>query len=125
MDFDRQQITCPQGHTSSSWNPVAQRGTDTIVISFSAITCGPCPVREQCTTSRKRRRQLTVHPREVHTAQLQAHTAQDTHPGSHLRPPRQRRGHYPPSRRRSATFATPATAACAKSTSNRCSPRSH
>jgi transposase len=80
IDFDRQHATCPQGHTSSSWNPVTQRDTDTIVISFSASTCRPCPVREQCTTSRKRRRQLTVHPREVHTAQLQARAAQDTTP---------------------------------------------
>lgn len=50
------------------------------MISFSASTCGPCPVRKQCTTSRKRRRQLTVHPREIHTAQLQARAAQDTTP---------------------------------------------
>jgi transposase len=80
IDFDREQATCPQGHTSSSWNPVNQRGTGTIVISFPATTCGPCPVREQCTTSRKRRRQLTVHPRDVHTAQCQARELQDTKP---------------------------------------------
>lgn len=78
IDFDRQQATCPQGHASSSWNPVTQRGTDTIVISFSATTCGPCPVREQCTTSRKRRRQLTVHPGDVHAAQHAARALQDT-----------------------------------------------
>ena len=52
IDFDRQHATCPQGHTSSTWNPVAPRGTDTIVISFPTATCGPCPAREQCTTSR-------------------------------------------------------------------------
>jgi hypothetical protein len=80
IDFDREQATCPQGHTSSTWNPVNQRGTGTIVISFPATTCGPCPVREQCTTSRKRRRQLTVHPRDVHTAQCQARELQDTKP---------------------------------------------
>ena len=78
LDFDHQQATCPQGHTSSSWNPVRQRGTDTIVISFPRTTCGPCPVRQQCTTSRARRRQLTVHPPEVHTAQHAARAAQDT-----------------------------------------------
>jgi hypothetical protein len=67
IDFDAQHATCPQGHTSSSWNPVTQRGTDTVVISFASATCGPCPVREHHTTSRKRRRQLTVHTRDVHT----------------------------------------------------------
>jgi transposase len=78
INFDTRQATCPQGHASSSWNPVAQRGTDTIVITFAASVCGPCPVRELCTTSGKRRRQLTVHPREVHQAQLAARAAQDT-----------------------------------------------
>jgi hypothetical protein len=78
IDFDHQHATCPQGQTSSSWNPVTQRGTDTIVISFSKTTRGPCPVREQCTTSRARRRQITVHPHDIHTAQTQARALQDT-----------------------------------------------
>ena len=78
IDFDAQQATCPQGHASSSWNPVAQRGTDTIVITFAKATCGPCPVRDQCTTSAAGRRQLTVHPRDVHQAQLAARAAAGT-----------------------------------------------
>ncbi len=78
IDFDARQATCPQGHASSSWNPVAQRGTDTIVITFAKRTCGPCPVRAQCTTSTSGRRQLTVHPRDVHQAQLAARAAQAT-----------------------------------------------
>ena len=78
IDFGAQQATCPQGHTSSSWNPVAQRGTDTIVITFAKGTCGPCRVRDLCTASASGRRQLTVHPREVHQAQLAARTIQST-----------------------------------------------
>ncbi|MGH3901228.1 MAG: transposase, partial [Pseudonocardiaceae bacterium] len=78
IDFDAQQATCPQGHASSHWNPVCQRGTSTIVITFAKRTCGLCPVRAQCTTSTSRRRQLTVHPREVHQAQLAARAAQVT-----------------------------------------------
>lgn len=78
IDFDARQATCPQGHASSHWNPVTQRGTDTIVITFSKGTCGPCPVRAQCTTSASGRRQLTVHPRDVHQAQLAARATQDT-----------------------------------------------
>lgn len=46
-DLTDRQATCPQGHASSSWNPVTQRGTDTIVITFAKGTCGPCPVRAQ------------------------------------------------------------------------------
>jgi Transposase DDE domain len=78
IDFGTRQATCPQGHASSSWNPVTQRGTDTIVITFAKSTCGPCPVRAQCTTSAAGRRQLTVHPRDVHQAQLAARATQDT-----------------------------------------------
>jgi Transposase DDE domain len=78
IDFDARQATCPQGHASSSWNPVTQRGTDTIVITFAKSTCRPCPVRAQCTTSVSGRRQLTVHPRQVHEARLAARAARDT-----------------------------------------------
>jgi IS5 family transposase len=78
IDFGAQQATCPQGHASSSWNPVTQRGTETIVITFAKGTCGPCPVRSQCTISASGRRQLTVHPRDVHEAQLAARAAQET-----------------------------------------------
>src|ERR1022692_97619 len=78
IDFGARPATCPQGHASSSWNPVTQRGTGTIVITFPRAACGPCPVRAQCTTSAAGRRQLTVHPRDVHQAQLAARSAQGT-----------------------------------------------
>jgi hypothetical protein len=78
IDFDARQARCPQGQTSTWWNPVRQRGRDAIVIKFAARTCRPCPVRDQCTrsTSPKIGRQLTVWPREVHQAQLAARAAQ-------------------------------------------------
>ena len=47
IDFGARRATCPQGHASSSWNPVTQRGTGTIVITFAKSTCRPCPVRAQ------------------------------------------------------------------------------
>jgi Transposase DDE domain/Transposase domain (DUF772) len=78
IDFGAQQATCPQGHASSSWNPVTQRGTGTIVITFPKAACKPCPVRPQCTTAASGRRQLTVHPGPVHQAQLAARAAQGT-----------------------------------------------
>jgi transposase len=80
IDFDTRQATCPQGQTSTCWNPVTQRGTDAIVIKFAAATCRPCPARDQCTrtTHPQYGRQLTVPPHEVHHAQLTARAAQDT-----------------------------------------------
>ena len=77
IDFDAGHAICPQGRTSRSWNPVTQRGTPTIVITFSADDCGPCPARERCTTSKARRRQLTVHTQQARQAQLAARAAAD------------------------------------------------
>jgi hypothetical protein len=78
IDFAARQATSPHGHASSCRDPVAQRGTATIVITFAEGTCGPCPVRAQCTTSASGRRQLTVHPRDARQAQLAAPATQDT-----------------------------------------------
>jgi hypothetical protein len=66
FDYDTRTATCPPGHTSTAWTQCTQRGTPVIVAKFAIPTCRPCPVREQCTTSRRGSRQLTVPPREIH-----------------------------------------------------------
>jgi hypothetical protein len=76
IDFDNQRATCPQGKPSVSWNPCRQAGRDRIVVSFAASDCRPCPARGQCTRSAKGRRQVSLHPREVHEAQAAARAAQ-------------------------------------------------
>jgi hypothetical protein len=83
IDFDAQHATCPQGQTSSKWEPTTHRGTDKIVIRFAAATCHGCPVREQCTRSTSPRwgRQLTVPTREVYHAQLAARASHNTADG--------------------------------------------
>jgi Transposase DDE domain len=78
IDWEARQATCPQGNTSTSWSPTSQRGTDVIVVKFAADTCDPCPVRAQCTTSKRGRRQLTLHPRELHNALAHARADQAT-----------------------------------------------
>jgi transposase len=80
IDFDSQQARCPQGQTSTWWNPVTQRGTDAITIKFAADTCRSCPERQQCTRSVSPTfgRQLTVPPREVHHAQQAARATEKT-----------------------------------------------
>jgi len=80
VDYDSRTVTCPQGKTSSSWTPCAQRGQAAAVATFSAGDCGPCPARAQCTTSGKRRRQLTVLPRDLAEAQAAAGAAEKTIP---------------------------------------------
>jgi hypothetical protein len=78
IDWDQRQATCPQGQSSVSWSPCDQRGTTAIVVRFDRATCGPCPVRDLCTTATRSGRQLSLRPREVHQAVLAARTRQST-----------------------------------------------
>jgi len=62
IDFHKQTVVCPQGHTTHRWSErLGKRGKPTIQANFSAATCRTCPVRERCTTSPKGR-QLTFSP---------------------------------------------------------------
>lgn len=65
FDFDACTATCPQGHTSATWNPVVCNGRPKAIVTFARADCLPCPVRVLCTTAKSGRRQLTVPPREV------------------------------------------------------------
>jgi hypothetical protein len=78
IDYGAQQVTCPQGKTSVSWSPCTQRGSDAIVATFSPGDCGLCPARGLCTSSRTKRRQLTVPPRDLAEAQAAARAAEKT-----------------------------------------------
>jgi transposase len=80
IDYDSQTVTCPQGKTSASWTPCTQKGQAAAVATFSTTDCGPCPARPQCTTSSKKRRQLTILPRDLAQAQAAARTAEKTIP---------------------------------------------
>jgi transposase len=79
-DYDSKTVTCPQGKTSVSWTLCAQRGNHAIVATFSVSDCGPCPVRSLCTTSSRKRRQITVPPRDLAEAQAAARAAEKTIP---------------------------------------------
>jgi transposase len=78
IDWENQQVTCPQGKVNASWSPCEQRGTPTIVVKFPGSDCGPCPVREQCTTAKRGGRQLSLHPRLLTEALQQARGRQET-----------------------------------------------
>jgi transposase len=78
IDWQSRRATCPQGQVSSFWSPCTQHGTDKIVVKFAGVTCGACPVRDQCTTAKHGGRQLTLNPRDLNDALHQARTGQDT-----------------------------------------------
>ncbi len=69
---------------------VQPAGKKAIVATFSADDCAPCPARPLCTTSKTRRRQLTLLPRDLHDAQAQARSAENDRSSGRLRA-RQRR----------------------------------
>jgi hypothetical protein len=74
IDWDREQATGPEGHTSLSWTPaIDNRHSPVIKIKCSSRDCRPCVSRSRCFRSGKRsaRRSLTVRPKEPHQA-LQA-----------------------------------------------------
>src|SRR6266511_3528574 len=77
IDWDAQQVTCPQGQPSASWSACTQRGTQAVVVKFPAPLCQACPVRDQCTTSRGGR-QLTLRPRQIQQALDDARAEQTT-----------------------------------------------
>jgi transposase/IS5 family transposase len=66
IDWDTEQVTCPQGAISRYWSPCTQAGREVVVVRFDQRDCGPCPVRAQCTTSQRYGRQLTLRSRELH-----------------------------------------------------------
>jgi transposase len=78
IDWDHHQVTCPQGATSTQWNPAAKKDRQWIHITFPASACRPCPARDLCTTARKTGRQLWLRPREIHEAVAAARAEQAT-----------------------------------------------
>ena len=78
IDWEHQQVTCPQGATSTVWSPCTQKhATTAIVVRFPAATCRACPARDLCTRSATGR-QLSLRPREVHQAVTAARAGQAT-----------------------------------------------
>jgi transposase len=80
VDWQKQQVRCPQGHLSQNWCPGRHnRGEEVIRVSFSAVTCHACPVKELCTKREKHKgRILTLSPQRVHEARERRRTEQDT-----------------------------------------------
>ena len=74
IDFDACHAVCPQGRTSTWWDPVTIGGTAKVSVKFAARTCAGCPARPQCTTTTSTRygRALMIPTRELYQAQQTA-----------------------------------------------------
>jgi transposase len=78
IDWEPQQATCPEGHTSSSWTPaIDTRKNEVIKIKFSTTDGQVCPSRSLCTQSiRQTRRTVTIRP-ETHYLALKQRREQE------------------------------------------------
>jgi transposase len=79
IDWEAQQVTCPQGHTSRIWSSsLDKQGHESITVRFAKADCLACPLRTQCTRSPDAPRALTLQPEPYHHALLQARQHQET-----------------------------------------------
>lgn len=82
IDFDRQQVTCPQGQLSQGWHGPYPTSSPTaaplIVARFTTSQCRPCPARTRCTTTPDSARTVGFPPRELRDLQLRVRTEQQT-----------------------------------------------
>jgi len=79
IDLEGPSATCPAGHTTtrSGWSQ-DQKGRRVIDLTFGAGLCGPCSLREHCTTSAQGR-SITLN---FHEARLQAARTDQTRPST-------------------------------------------
>lgn len=77
VDWDAQQVTCPEGKVSRVWSPTTDKeGMKTISVRFHRDDCSSCPVRELCTRAKNEARGLRLQPQEKHQVLQQARLEQ-------------------------------------------------
>src|SRR5438309_5065996 len=65
VDWDQQQVRCPQGHLSVAWwEHGGGQGSRPIIVEFDKHTCGSCPVRAACTRAKHTGRRLRLPPQD-------------------------------------------------------------
>ncbi|MET8406038.1 transposase [Streptomyces sp900116325] len=82
IDFDRRQVTCPQGQVSAGWHGPYPTSSPTaaplIVARFTKSQSRPCPARTHCTTTAASARTVGFPPRELRDLQLRVRAEQQT-----------------------------------------------
>jgi hypothetical protein len=69
IDWEREQVRCPQVHTSALWKPYTEPGRAPYVsVRFRESDCQACPVRSSCTRAAKQGRSLRLPLREQYEA---------------------------------------------------------
>jgi len=69
VDWERQQVCCPQGKRTASWQEyVEPDGRPYIIASFRRQDCQACPARPLCTQAQQQGRRLRLPPQEQYEA---------------------------------------------------------
>jgi transposase len=75
VDWERQQVHCPQGRTATSWAERSDAtGTTYIQVRFRQQDCRGCAMRTACTKAPTAPRTLTLHPQAQYEALQAART---------------------------------------------------
>jgi transposase len=78
IDWEREQVTCPQGKTSVTWRAgLDDAGAPRICAIFSRTDCGACAARALCTPAKEARRSVYFHPRPEYEALNKARARMD------------------------------------------------
>jgi len=65
VDWERQQVRCPQGKEAARWQEdVAPDGRPYIIASFRRQDCHACPARPLCTQAQQQGRRLRLPPQD-------------------------------------------------------------
>jgi transposase len=79
IDWDRKQVTCPNGKTARNWRQGTSRhGSPIVQATFRTSDCTPCPDRARCTRAPTNPRHLTFRPRSQYETQRQLRAEQAT-----------------------------------------------
>jgi transposase len=85
VDWDQQQVRCPQGHMSVAWwEHGGGPGSRPIIVEFDKHVCGPCPMRPCCTRAKHTGRRLRLPPQDQYEALEAAQTWSASEEGQQL-----------------------------------------
>ena len=85
IDWEREQVRCPQGRPSASWKEYTEPERGPYVsVRFRASDCRDCPVRPRCTRAAKQGRYLRLPPRAQYEALREMRSFIDSEEGRRL-----------------------------------------
>jgi transposase len=85
VDWDQQQVRCPQGHLSVAWwEHGGGQGSRPIIVEFDKHTCEMCPVRPSCTRAKHTGRRLRLPPQDQYETLQAAQTWSASEEGQQL-----------------------------------------